>query len=466
MDDQLAFFVHVAVPHVRLDGQVGLALRVVAAFRHHVIGVGEEGSGFLPLHFLLLEVGVRGAGVDFDGVGSHRVRGVQVFGQQLEIEFDLVGGGAGVRFGVGAHDGEGVAVLEDFGIVQDGTIPAVTLVGREGDEAGDAVLALDVLVGQHAVHAGHGFRFGGVDAFDVGVGNLGLSQRQMQRVRRHLEGGIRAEVVRAGHLGDSVGTRTAGTPRAAVHRFLIFDVLNGFLAAHDGGGVHDGIDQRLVARAAAGVAVALEPVAHVVAGRGRVVVEQAFGGHDESGRTEAALRAAVEHPRKLQRVHMLGRADTFKGGDGGPVFNAFHFQRTGTYQLAVQNHITGTALTRAASDLHAGQQKLSAQHVGQRIFRIHQQRFRHAIHNESLGNHVPLLDSTASPPDGPNRRVSGYPGERDCSLFAGSPVACLDEYIRKPILHTLEARFRTKTVPDDVHLSRPAWKSGYVYLCI
>ena len=121
--------------------------------------------------------------MDFDGVGSHRVRGVQVFGQQLEIEFDLVGGGAGVRFGVGAHDGEGVAVLEDFGIVQDGTIPAVTLVGREGDEAGDAVLALDVLVGQHAVHAGHGFRFGGVDAFDVGVGNLGLSQRQMQRVR-------------------------------------------------------------------------------------------------------------------------------------------------------------------------------------------------------------------------------------------------------------------------------------------
>ena len=163
---------------------------------------------------------------------------------------------------------------------------------------------------------------------------------------------------------------------------------------------------------------------------------------------------------------MLGRADTFKGGDGGPVFNAFHFQRTGTYQLAVQNHITGTALTRAASDLHAGQQKLSAQHVGQRIFRIHQQRFRHAIHNESLGNHVPLLDSTASPPDGPNRRVSGYPGERDCSLFAGSPVACLDEYIRKPILRTLEARFRTKTAPDDVHLSRPAWKSGYVYLCI
>ncbi len=56
--------------------------------------------------------------------------------------------------------------------------------------------------------------------------------------------GIRTEVVRTGHLGDGVGTRTAGTPRAAVHGFLIFDVLDGFLAAHDGGGVHDGIDQR------------------------------------------------------------------------------------------------------------------------------------------------------------------------------------------------------------------------------
>ena len=56
-------------------------------------------------------------------------------GSSSKIQFDLVGGGAGVRFGVGAHDGEGVAVLEDFGIVQDGTIPAVTLVGREGDES-------------------------------------------------------------------------------------------------------------------------------------------------------------------------------------------------------------------------------------------------------------------------------------------------------------------------------------------
>ena len=129
---------------------------------------------------------------------------------------------------------------------------------------------------------------------------------------------------------------------------------------------------------------------------------------------------------------MLGRADTFKGGDGGPVFNAFHFQRTGTYQLAVQNHITGTALTRAASDLRWSAEAVRTQHVGQRIFRIHQQRFRHAILNESLGNHVPLLDSTASPPDGPNRRVSGYRA-KETVPFRRFPSTC-DEYIQKPIL--------------------------------
>ena len=148
-----------------------------------------------------------GCRVDFDGVGAS----VQVFGQQLEIEFDLVGGGAGVRFGVGAHDGEGVAVLEDFGIVQDGTIPAVTLVGREGDEAGNAVLAL---ASQSARGTSPGMASASEvsDALDVGVGNPGLSQRQMQRVRRHLESGIRTEVVRAGHLGDGVGTRGRREP--------------------------------------------------------------------------------------------------------------------------------------------------------------------------------------------------------------------------------------------------------------
>ena len=59
-----------------------------------------------------------------------------------------------------------------------------------------------------------------------------------------------SEIVRAGHLGDGVGTRTTGTPRPPVHRFLILDVTDGLFAAHDRGGVHDGVHQRFVAGAA------------------------------------------------------------------------------------------------------------------------------------------------------------------------------------------------------------------------
>ena len=81
---------------------------------------------------------------------------------------------------VGADDGDGVAVLEDLLVAQDGTIPAVTLVGREGDQAGDAVLALDVLVGDDLVHAGDGLGLGHVDGQDLGVGDLGLDQFAVQ----------------------------------------------------------------------------------------------------------------------------------------------------------------------------------------------------------------------------------------------------------------------------------------------
>lgn len=66
MDDQLALFIHIAVPHVRLNGQVGLALRVEAVFHDHIIGVGEKGRGFLPFHLFLLKIHVRGSRMDLD----------------------------------------------------------------------------------------------------------------------------------------------------------------------------------------------------------------------------------------------------------------------------------------------------------------------------------------------------------------------------------------------------------------
>ena len=62
--------------------------------------------------------------------------------------------------------------------------------------------------------------------------------------------------------------------------------------------------------------------------------------------------------------------------------------------------------------LYACMQKLPAPYGAPRITRLHQPRFPHAIYNGSLGNHVPLPDSTAGPSGRSNRSGSGQPAAR------------------------------------------------------
>jgi hypothetical protein len=85
---------------------------------------------------------------------------------------------------------------------------------------------------------------------------------------------------------------------ASAEQQILFGLLSPRMIA---GGIHHRVDQGLVAGAAAGVAVAVEPVAHLLARRVVVVVEQHLGRHHEAGRADAALRAAVSHPGDLQR---------------------------------------------------------------------------------------------------------------------------------------------------------------------
>ena len=131
-----------------LDGQVRLALEVEVVL-DRVGRLVHDRLGVRPLGDLLLEVDVGRAGMDLDGVVGHGRGRAHVGGQRLQLHLDLRRGGLGLLDGVGADDGDGVAVLEDLGVAQDGPIPAVALVRREGDQAGDAVLALDVLVRDH-----------------------------------------------------------------------------------------------------------------------------------------------------------------------------------------------------------------------------------------------------------------------------------------------------------------------------
>ncbi|MPM52910.1 hypothetical protein SDC9_99674 [bioreactor metagenome] len=66
-------------------------------------------------------------------------------------------------FSIGADNGDGVTNLEDLGVAKDGAVPTISLVCREGDQTGDAVLAFDVFVGDHFNDAGHLFSFGGIN---------------------------------------------------------------------------------------------------------------------------------------------------------------------------------------------------------------------------------------------------------------------------------------------------------------
>ena len=200
VNGQAALLIEVGKAHVRFDGQVRLALEIETVL-DHIRRRFHDRLGVRALDDLLLEVDIGRAGVDFDGVVGHGRRGAHVGGQLFQFHFDLFGGGLGLLDGVGADDGNRVAILEDLRVAQNRAIPAITLVGREGDQAGDAVLALDILVRDDFEDAGHLLGFGGVDRQDVGVRDLGLHQRQLQRAGGHLQAEVLAVVQRAGDFG-------------------------------------------------------------------------------------------------------------------------------------------------------------------------------------------------------------------------------------------------------------------------
>ncbi len=164
--------------------------------------LGHDRRGFVALDDALLVIDVGYAGVDFERVRFLCRPAVHVGGQHFDVDNDLLGCVASMLHSVGGDHGNGVTKLEDLVLAKDRAIPAVTLVGREGDQAGDGVLAFDVLPGDDLDDARHLFGSGGIDALDVGVRHLGLHQRQVQRVGRHVLRNVGAEVPGARDLRD------------------------------------------------------------------------------------------------------------------------------------------------------------------------------------------------------------------------------------------------------------------------
>ena len=328
--------------------------------------------------------------MDLDGVGSHGVKRVHVGGQLFDLDLDGVGRGAGMGLGVGGDDGDGIAELEDLVRAEDRALEAVGLVVLgQHDQTVDLVRSAggkDILVGDDLHDAGHLLGLGGVDGLDVGVGDLGLGQSQTQAAG-HLQRVVGAEVPGAGDLLGGGGTDVL---RAldAVAGGLEDQVFLAHLAAQHGSGGHGGVDEGLVAGAAAEVALLVEPVADLLAGRIGVVLEQDLGADDEAGRAEAALGAAVSHPGYLQRVHVAQGADTLDRGDLGVVRDTAHLEDAGLGDLAVDDDVARAAVALAAADLTAGQQQVLTQNGRQGLVLVQDKIPGNAVDDKRFLDHV------------------------------------------------------------------------------
>ena len=193
--------------------------------------------------------------------------------------------------------------------------------------------------------------------------------------------------------GDLHGRARAGICGAGddVVGGLEHQVLGRHLAAHYGSGGHGGVNQGLVAGTAAEVAVLVEPVAHLLAGRVGVLFEQDLGGNDEAGRAEAALSAAIGHPRHLQRMEVVHSAHALDGGYLGVIAQLGDLGDAGACDLAVKYDVAGAAMAFTAANLAAGQQQAVAKDFGERLVSLQHESALHPVDDEYLFYHAVFL---------------------------------------------------------------------------
>ena len=122
------FFIDEGQAHIGLDGHVGLPADVEVAF-HDAVGAVKQSRGFLALGDFGVKENIGGTRMDLGGVFGHGCRGAHVGRQFFQFHIDFVGRGAGMGFGIGADNGNGIPVLKHFGIGQDGAVESVAAMG-------------------------------------------------------------------------------------------------------------------------------------------------------------------------------------------------------------------------------------------------------------------------------------------------------------------------------------------------
>ncbi len=202
MDGEPLLLVEVSEAHVRLDCQVGLPLDVKLIL-DNVSGLLHQRPGIFPFGNTLLEIDVRRSRVYFDGIVGHGCRRTHVRRQFFQFNYDFFRRGIGMFLRICANDGDGVPILKDLFIAKNGAVPAIALIRRECNEAGDAIFSLDIFVSDYLVHTRHLFRLGSINRENIGVGYLRLYQRKTQGIVGQLEPQVCAIVQRTGHFGVS-----------------------------------------------------------------------------------------------------------------------------------------------------------------------------------------------------------------------------------------------------------------------
>ena len=140
-----------------------------------------------------------------------------------------------------------------------------------------------------------------------------------------------------------------------------------------GRGLEHGVDDLVVAGAAAGVVMLGQPRADFFASGVWFVIQQDLRGNHHTRRAETALRRAVHCKRHLDRVHLFGCADALDGSDGCAIGNAAHLGHTSQSEFAIHDDRARTAVSIVTRDFRAGQKQLLAQHIAKAGFLINDQ---------------------------------------------------------------------------------------------
>ena len=182
------------------------------------------------------------------------------------------------------------------------------------------------------------------------------------------------ELGRAGDVAERVGAALADADAVeALGAFVgeeCFDVFHRrllrriFAARMLGGGGEDGVDDRLVAGAAADVAG--DGVDHRRAVGIGIAVEERLGGEDHAGRAEAALGGEAVGEGALQRVQRAVRRRALRASRPRRPRRAAAGTRQESVELAVDQHGAGAAGALPAADLGGGEAELVAEHVGEK----------------------------------------------------------------------------------------------------